>query len=126
RAITLVEADTSGSPKLTAGYVNLGALLADTGRYQEAESAYRRVLEIGQKVPDDLARRPDHRSLLGAALRGLAQVLVATGGRGARGGAGPPPTAGPCGSRTLGRPGPRPPPPRGFLGGGPKPPGAPG
>ncbi len=59
---------------------NLGALLAATGRYQEAEQAFRKALELQAKVA---ARSPDrayyHRQELAGTYHNLGLVLVATG-----------------------------------------------
>ncbi|HEY1375672.1 MAG TPA: tetratricopeptide repeat protein [Gemmataceae bacterium] len=78
RAVALTAGDAGGSLELVVASVNLAGLLLNTGRPREAEAVYRQALDTLEKLPDDVARRADYRSVLGQVVRCLAYVFRKT------------------------------------------------
>jgi tetratricopeptide (TPR) repeat protein len=58
--------------------MNLGVLLKRTGRTKDAEEAYRRCLEIRERLADDFPAWPDYRDLLASIHNNLALLFEAT------------------------------------------------
>ncbi len=69
--VTEFPTDSKYLARRVVNHSNLAKLLRETGRLDEAESYYRRILEFYETHPE----QKDPQSLLGGALIGLAQVL---------------------------------------------------
>ena len=64
---------------LAISHSNLGSLLSDTGRPQEAEAEYHRTLEVQEKLAADNPERPDFQLGVGQDLNRIGDVSCVTG-----------------------------------------------
>jgi eukaryotic-like serine/threonine-protein kinase len=71
--------DKDARSKLALTVVNLGLVLREAGKLQRAEEAFRRAVDLQQKLADDFPRVPYRHAVLAVALDSLAGLLVTRG-----------------------------------------------